>query len=151
MGHETFMRAALAEAKEAQAAGEIPIGAVVVVNGEVIGAGHNLKETHKDPTAHAEIIALREAGAKLQSWRLEDADLYVTIEPCPMCMGAMLQARVRRVVFGAFDTKFGAAGSVVDLSANSRFNHRIEVLDGVLEEECRQLMQDFFQDRRKTD
>ena len=147
--HETHMREALAEANKAFAAGEVPIGAIVVMQGQVVGRGHNLKETQSDPTAHAEIIALRDAGAKQQSWRLEDADLYVTIEPCPMCMGAMLQARVRRVVFGAFDPKAGAAGSVVDLSANSRFNHRIEVIDGILEEECRQLMQAFFQQRRK--
>jgi len=143
------MRKALEEAAKAFAAGEVPIGAVVVLDGEIIGAGHNLKETCNDPTAHAEIIALRKAGTRQKTWRLEGADLYVTIEPCPMCMGAMLQARVRRVVFGAFDPKAGAAGSVVDLSANSRFNHRIEVIDGVLEEECRQLMQDFFLRRRK--
>ena len=149
--HETYMREALGEARKAFAAGEVPIGAVVVLQGQVIGRGHNLRETNSDPTAHAEIIALREAGAKAQSWRLENADLYVTIEPCPMCMGAMLQARVRRVVFGAFDLKAGAAGSVVDLSANSRFNHRIEVIDGVLDEECRQLMQDFFKERRKSE
>lgn len=151
MGHEAFMEEALEEAKKAFAIGEVPIGAVVVKNGQLVAAGHNLKETLNDPTAHAEIIALRAAGNKLQSWRLEDADLYVTVEPCPMCMGAMLQARVRRVIFGTFDLKAGAAGSVVDLSANNRFNHRIEVIDGVLEEECRQLMHDFFQQRRKTD
>lgn len=147
---EAYMEQALAEAKEALALNEVPIGAVVVREGQVLGRGHNLKETKNDPTAHAEIIALREAGEKAQSWRLEGADLYVTVEPCPMCMGAMLQARVRRVIFGVFDPKFGAAGSVVDLSANSRFNHRIEVIDGILEEECRQLMQDFFQQRRKS-
>ena len=147
---EAYMEQALAEAKEALALNEVPIGAVVVGQGQVLGRGHNLKETENDPTAHAEIIALREAGVKTQSWRLEGADLFVTVEPCPMCMGAMLQARVRRVIFGVFDPKYGAAGSVVDLSANSRLNHRIEVFDGILEEECRQLMQDFFQQRRKS-
>lgn len=151
MSHETYMRRALAEAQKAQAAGEVPIGAVVVQNGEVMGAGHNLKETLQDPTAHAEIVAVREAAAKVGSWRLDEADVYVTIEPCPMCMGAMLQARIRRVIFGAFDPKAGAAGSVVDLSACKQFNHRMEIIDGVLEDECRQLMQDFFQERRKTE
>lgn len=149
--YEAYMEEALAEARKALVLNEVPIGALVVREGQVLGRGHNLKETQNDPTAHAEIIALREAGAKAQSWRLEGADLYVTVEPCPMCMGAMLQARVKRVIFGVFDTKAGAAGSVVDLSANSRFNHRIEVIDGILEEECRQLMQDFFQQRRKSE
>jgi len=146
-----FMREALAEAEKAQAKGEVPIGAVLVKDGEVIASGHNLKETLQDPTAHAEMIAIREAAGKLRSWRLDDADLYVTIEPCPMCMGAMLQARVRRVIFGAFEPKAGAAGSTVDLSVIRQFNHRIEVIDGVLEEECRRLMQEFFQERRKTE
>ena len=151
MGHDMFMREALAEAEKAQAKGEVPIGAVLVKDGEVIASGHNLKETLQDPTAHAEMIAIREAAGKLRSWRLDDADLYVTIEPCPMCMGAMLQARVRRVIFGAFEPKAGAAGSTVDLSVIRQFNHRIEVIDGVLEEECRRLMQEFFQERRKTE
>jgi tRNA(adenine34) deaminase len=145
------MREALAEAAKARAKGEVPIGAVLVKDGEVIGSGHNLKETLQDPTAHAEIIAIREAAGKIRSWRLDDADLYVTIEPCPMCMGAMLQARVRRVIFGAFEPKAGAAGSTVDLSVIRQFNHRIEVIDGVLEDECRRLMQEFFQRRRKTE
>ncbi|HHX94219.1 MAG TPA: nucleoside deaminase [Clostridia bacterium] len=145
------MREALAEAEKAQAKGEVPIGAVLVKDGEVIASGHNLKETLQDPTAHAEMIAIREAAGKLRSWRLDDADLYVTIEPCPMCMGAMLQARVRRVIFGAFEPKAGAAGSTVDLSVIRQFNHRIEVIDGVLEDECRRLMQEFFQRRRKTE
>jgi tRNA(adenine34) deaminase len=151
VGHHTFMREALAEAAKARAKGEVPIGAVLVKDGEVIGSGHNLKETLQDPTAHAEIIAIREAAGKIRSWRLDDADLYVTIEPCPMCMGAMLQARVRRVIFGAFEPKAGAAGSTVDLSVIRQFNHRIEVIDGVLEDECRRLMQEFFQRRRKTE
>jgi tRNA(adenine34) deaminase len=151
VGHDTFMREALAEAAKARAKGEVPIGAVLVKDGEVIGSGHNLKETLQDPTAHAEIIAIREAAGKIRSWRLDDADLYVTIEPCPMCMGAMLQARVRRVIFGAFEPKAGAAGSTVDLSVIRQFNHRIEVIDGVLEDECRRLMQEFFQRRRKTE
>ena len=151
MGHDMFMREALAESEKAQAKGQVPIGAVLVKDGEVIASGHNLKETLQDPTAHAEMIAIREAAGKLRSWRLDDADLYVTIEPCPMCMGAMLQARVRRVIFGAFEPKAGAAGSTVDLSVIRQFNHRIEVIDGVLEEECRRLMQEFFQERRKTE
>lgn len=151
MGHETYMRLALAEAEKAREAGEVPIGAVLVQGGQVIAAGHNLKETLQDPTAHAEVIAIREAAAKLNSWRLSGTDLYVTIEPCSMCMGAIIQARVRRIIFGAFDLKAGAAGSVVDLSACKPLNHQVEVIDGVLEDECRQLMQDFFARRRKTE
>ena len=151
MGHEGYMRQALAEAVKAREAGEVPIGAVVVLKGQVISAGHNLKETLQDPTAHAEIIAIREAASKLHSWRLEETDLYVTIEPCPMCMGAILQARIRRVIFGAFDPKAGAAGSVVDLSMCRQLNHQVEVMDGVLGDECRQLLQDFFGQRRKTE
>ena len=151
MGHERFMKAALAEAKRAGETGEVPIGAVLVLDGQVISAGHNLKETRQDPTAHAEIIAIREAASKLYSWRLENADLYVTIEPCPMCMGAIIQARIRRVIFGAFDPKAGAAGSVIDLSMCKPLNHQVELIDGVLEDECRQLMQDFFGQRRKTE
>ncbi len=151
MGHEGYMRQALAEAVKAREAGEVPIGAVLVLKGQVISAGHNLKETLQDPTAHAEIIAIREAASKLHSWRLEEADLYVTIEPCPMCMGAILQARIRRVIFGAFDPKAGAAGSVVDLSMCRQLNHQVEVMDGVLGDECRQLLQDFFGQRRKTE
>ena len=151
MGHEGYMRQALAEAVKAREAGEVPIGAVLVLKGQVISAGHNLKETLQDPTAHAEIIAIREAASKLHSWRLEETDLYVTIEPCPMCMGAILQARIRRVIFGAFDPKAGAAGSVVDLSMCRQLNHQVEVMDGVLGDECRQLLQDFFGQRRKTE
>ena len=151
MGHEGYMRQALAEAVKAREAGEVPIGAVLVLKGQVISAGHNLKETLQDPTAHAEIIAIREAASKLHSWRLEEIDLYVTIEPCPMCMGAIIQARIRRVIFGAFDPKAGAAGSVVDLSMCRQLNHQVEVMDGVLGDECRQLLQDFFGQRRKTE
>ena len=151
MGHEGYMRQALAEAVKAREAGEVPIGAVVVLKGQVISAGHNLKETLQDPTAHAEIIAIREAASKLHSWRLEETDLYVTIEPCPLCMGAILQARIRRVIFGAFDPKAGAAGSVVDLSMCRQLNHQVEIMDGVLGDECRQLLQDFFEQRRKTE
>lgn len=151
MGHDTFMMQALAQARKAGVVGEVPVGAVVVINDEVIASGYNLKENVKDPTAHAEIIALRQAAAKLGSWRLDNADLYVTVEPCPMCMGAILQARIRRVIFGAYDPKAGAAGSVIDLSQCKAFNHQVEVIDGVLEEECRKLLQDFFQERRKTE
>ena len=151
MDHEGYMRQALAEAVKAREAGEVPIGAVLVLKGQVISTGHNLKETLQDPTAHAEIIAIREAASKLHSWRLEETDLYVTIEPCPMCMGAIIQARIRRVIFGAFDPKAGAAGSVVDLSMCRQLNHQVEVMDGVLGDECRQLLQDFFGQRRKTE
>jgi len=128
--------------------GEVPIGAVLVVRDKIIAKGHNEKETRQDPTAHAEIIAIKQASKKLGSWRLNDADIYVTIEPCPMCVGAMLQARIKRLFFGAPDPKAGAVGSVVDLTAYRDFNHQIEVDGGILEEDCRKLIQDFFKSKR---
>jgi tRNA(adenine34) deaminase len=124
-----FMREALAEAQKAYQLDEVPIGAVVVKNGEVIGRGHNLRESKKDPTLHAEIIAIRQAAAVLGGWRLTDCDLYVTIEPCPMCAGAILQARIRRLIFGARDPKAGCAGSLYNLLEDTRFIWRgIEVV-----------------------
>ncbi len=146
--HEVFMRIALKEAEEAYAIGEVPVGAVVVINGAVIARGHNLRESLNDATAHAEIIALREAARKLGDWRLGEATVYTTIEPCAMCAGALVQFRVKRVIYGAKDPKAGAAGSVVDLLQESRFNHQVEVVDGVLEGECREVMQRFFQHMR---
>ncbi|ACX53208.1 CMP/dCMP deaminase zinc-binding protein [Ammonifex degensii KC4] len=142
------MREALSEAEKAYVRGEVPVGAVAVLNGEIIGRGHNLRETLKDATAHAEILALREAAKKIGDWRLEEVTLYTTLEPCPMCAGALIQFRVKRVVFGAFDPKAGAAGSVVDLLRDPRFNHQVEVVGGVLAEESGALLKRFFQELR---
>jgi tRNA(adenine34) deaminase len=147
--HEVFMRIALREAEKASGLGEVPVGAAVVVNGAVIARAHNLREGLNDATAHAEVIALREAARKLGDWRLEEATVYTTVEPCPMCAGAMVQFRVKKVVYGAKDPKAGAAGSVIDLLREERFNHQVEVVAGVLEEECRAVMQRFFESLRK--
>ncbi len=143
------MRAALGQALLAQAAGEVPVGAVVVHQGRIIGRGHNRPVTAHDPTAHAEIMAMREAAAALGNYRLDGCELFVTLEPCAMCSGAMLHARLARVVFGATDPKTGAAGSVVDLFAESRLNHRTQVQGGVLAEECGRLLSEFFLQRRQ--
>jgi tRNA(adenine34) deaminase len=143
-----FMQAALAEAKVAASAGEVPVGAVLVRHGEVVARGLNRPVQDSDPTAHAEIMALRAAAADEKNYRLTGATLYVTLEPCPMCVGAMLHARIDRLVFGAYDPKSGAAGSVVDLCDERRFNHRIEVNGGLLEEQCAGLLQRFFAERR---
>ena len=145
---EWFMRLAIREAERALEHEDVPIGAVVVHAGEVIGAGHNERELRQDPTAHAEVIALREAAAALGSWRVLDSVLYVTLEPCAMCAGAIVLARVPRVVYGTADPKAGAAGSVLDVLAEPRFNHRPEVEAGVLQPECAALLLDFFAARR---
>ena len=142
------MRLALREAERALEHDDVPIGAVVVHEGEVIGAGRNERELRQDPTAHAEMIALREAARGLGSWRLVDAVLYVTLEPCAMCAGAIVLARVSRVVFAASDPKAGAAGSVLDVLGEPRLNHRPEVAGGLLADEAAALLQDFFGDRR---
>ena len=146
---EAFIREALHEAEKAYALGEVPVGAVVVVDGEIVSRAHNLRETLKDATAHAEIIALREAARARGGWRLEDAVVYTTMEPCPMCAGALVQFRVRKVVYGVADPKAGAAGSIVNLLQEPRFNHQVEVEAGVLEEECREIVQRFFQELRQ--
>lgn len=143
-----FMDLALAEARVALGAGEVPVGAVVVRNGQVIGRGHNSPVHDHDPTGHAEIAALREAARNLGNYRLDDCDVYVTLEPCAMCAGAMLHARVRRVIFGASDPKTGAAGSVLDLFGIDSLNHQTTVASGVREEECGQMLRSFFQSRR---
>ena len=149
MNHDYYMGEALAEAREAFKDGEIPIGAVVVRDGQIISRGHNAREVLKDATAHAEIIALRRAGAALGGWRLPECTLYVTVEPCPMCAGAMIQARLPRLVFGARDAKGGAVGSLYNLVQDERFNHRLEVVEGVMAEEAAELMQRFFRERRR--
>jgi tRNA(adenine34) deaminase len=143
-----FMKEALEEAKKAYELDEVPIGAVVVKDGKIIGRGHNLREREQDPTLHAEIIAIRQAAAELGSWRLTDCELYVTIEPCPMCAGAILQSRIPRVIYGARDPKAGCAGSLYNLLEDSRFNHRAEVVEGVLEEECAEIIRGYFRQKR---
>jgi tRNA(adenine34) deaminase len=145
---EHFMRVALAEAAEAADHGDVPVGAVVVREGEVIGQAHNERELRGDPTAHAEILALRAAATTLGSWRLLGTVVYCTLEPCPMCAGAMQQARVARVVFGAPDGKVGAAGTVVDPLRDPRLLHRVEVRGGVLAVDAIGLLRSFFDDRR---
>jgi tRNA(adenine34) deaminase len=145
---EYFMRLAIREAQSALGHDDVPIGAVVVHDGEVIGAGHNERELRQDPTAHAELIALREASRALGSWRVLDAVLYVTLEPCAMCAGGIVLARVPRVVYGTTDPKAGAAGSVLDILAEPRLNHRPQVAGGLLAAECAALLTDFFGSRR---
>jgi tRNA(adenine34) deaminase len=145
---EYFMRLALREAARALEHEDVPIGAVVVREGEVIGSGHNEREVREDPTAHAEMIALREAARALGSWRVLDAVMYVTLEPCPMCAGAIVLARIPRVTFGAADPQAGAAGSVLDVLSEPRLNHRPSVQAGLLAEECAELLQAFFASRR---
>ena len=142
------MRLALREAMQALDHDDVPIGAVVVRDGEVIGAGHNERELRADPTAHAEMIALREASRQLGSWRILDSVMYVTLEPCAMCAGAIVLARIPRVVFGATDPKAGAAGSVLDVLDSPKLNHRPQVESGLLAEECADLLRAFFAPRR---
>jgi tRNA(adenine34) deaminase len=143
-----FMRVAIEHAQRALEHDDVPIGAVVVRDGHVIGSGRNERELRQDPTAHAEILALREAAATLGSWRVLDSALYVTLEPCAMCAGAIVLARVPRVVYGTVDAKAGAAGSVLDVLAEPRLNHRPEVSGGVLADECAALLRAFFAARR---
>lgn len=149
------MRLALEQAAQAAALGEVPVGAVAVHDGRVIGAGYNRKESDQDPTAHAEMIALRRAASALRNWRLIGVTLYSTLEPCPMCAGAMIQGRLERLVYGAPDTRFGAGGTIVDVLGEPRFNHRVAVTTGVLEEEAAELLQGFFRrlrdERREPD
>ncbi|HUO20298.1 MAG TPA: tRNA adenosine(34) deaminase TadA [Steroidobacteraceae bacterium] len=148
-GHDLkFMRAALGQASAAGERGEVPVGAVLVRGGEIIAAGGNSPLASHDPTAHAEIEALRAAGRALGSYRLTDTTLYVTLEPCVMCAAAIVHARVRRLVFGAFDPRAGAAGSITDVFALPQLNHRVDVFGGVLMEECALLLQQFFAARR---
>jgi tRNA(adenine34) deaminase len=145
---ERWMREAIALAHAAQARGEVPVGAVVVSDGRIVGRGGNAPIAASDPTAHAEIAALREAGRALGNYRLPDCDLYVTLEPCAMCAGALIHSRIRRVVFGASDPKTGACGSVVDLFAEPRLNHHTSVSGGVAAQECGSLLSAFFAARR---
>ena len=145
---EQYMRAALREARRALEDDEVPVGAVVVHGSRVIGRAFNQRERLKDPTAHAEMIALTQASAALEDWRLEGATLYVTLEPCVMCAGALVQARISRVVFGAKDPRSGACGSLYNVGIDPRLNHRFEIVDGVLEAECAALLHEFFSSKR---
>ena len=150
MSDATYMGEALALARQAAAAGEVPVGAVVVKDGAVIGRGHNHPVAAHDPTAHAEVVAMRDAAARLGNYRLVDCTLYVTLEPCAMCAGAIMHARLGRVVYGAADPKAGACGSVVNLFAESRLNHHATVAGGMMAEEAGKLLQEFFSMRRRT-
>lgn len=142
------MQNALEEAKLAAIKGEVPIGAVAVSAGEIIATAHNLRETTKDPLGHAEMLLLRQLGGKKESWRLEEITVYVTCEPCLMCMGALIHARVPKLVFGCAEPKTGACGSLYDLSNDPRLNHQIEVVRGVLQEECGAVLKEFFKKLR---
>jgi tRNA(adenine34) deaminase len=146
--HEPFMREALALARRAEANGEVPVGAVVVVDGEIVGRGCNSPIAQSDATAHAEILALREAGASLRNYRLERATLYATLEPCAMCAGALVAARVQSLVFGARDLRFGGVRSKFQIADSELLNHRVEIVEGVLAAECVELVKKFFESRR---
>ena len=139
-----YMRLALAEAEKAAAIGETPVGAVLVIDNQVIAAAHNMRETWQDPAAHAELLVVREAAARLGRWRLQDATVYVTLEPCLMCAGALVLARVGRLVYGCRDPKAGALGSVYDVVRDGRLNHTYRITPGVLEADCRAMLTDFF-------
>ncbi|MCR6525341.1 tRNA adenosine(34) deaminase TadA [Lysinibacillus capsici] len=149
-----FMKQALEEAQQAALLGEVPIGAVLVYEGKIIARAHNLRETTQNATTHAELLVIQEACKKIGSWRLEDTTLYVTLEPCPMCAGAILQSRVPRVVYGARDQKAGCVDSLYQLLNDERFNHECDVTEGILAEECGQILTDFFKalrDRKKAE
>jgi tRNA(adenine34) deaminase len=146
-----FMREAIDEAARARARDEVPVGAVVVLDGKIIGRGHNQPIASKDPTAHAEILAIREAARALGAYRLPGAILYVTLEPCVMCVGAAIHARIASIRYGARDEKAGALGSVYDIGRDGQLNHRIEVIGGIMEEECALMLRDFFKQRRARD
>ena len=144
-----YMKAALKEAEKAAEKLEVPIGAVLVLNGEIIARAHNLRETEQSAVAHAELMVIEQACKKLGTWRLEDATLYVTLEPCPMCSGAIILSRVKRVVYGASDPKGGCAGTFMNLLTDERFNHQSEVTAGVLAQECGDILSEFFKDLRR--
>jgi|SRR5690625_1700902 len=149
MVDEKFMRIALQEANKAKKLGEVPIGAVIVKENQVVSTGYNLRETSQTALSHAELIAIDEANKTLNSWRLDDCTLYVTLEPCPMCAGAIVQARIKRVVFGAYDPKAGCAGTLMNLLNEKRFNHQVSLTSGVLLENCSELLTNFFKDLRR--
>ncbi|MDH5640416.1 MAG: tRNA adenosine(34) deaminase TadA [Nitrospira sp.] len=146
-----FMQLALRQAALAPADGEVPIAAVLVREGQILASAHNLRETQQDPTAHAEMIVIRQAAEQLHTWRLTETTLYVTLEPCPMCAGAIVQSRIPRLVFGAWDPKAGACGSIFDITNERRLNHRVNVMGGILEQESQALLQHFFRTKRNGD
>lgn len=148
MGHQDWMHIALEQAQIAYDLGEVPIGAVMVQDNKVLALAHNEKELRQDPTAHAEVLAIQRATEELGAWRLSEATLYVTLEPCPMCAGSLVQARLKSLVYGAADLKGGAVGSVMNVLDANRWNHRVEVVAGILEEECSSILKDFFRKRR---
>ena len=147
---EKFMKEALKEAKKAYEKDEVPVGAIIVKDGKIISRAYNLKESKKDTTCHAEILAIKKASKKLESWRLEGCTMYVTLEPCPMCSGALIQSRIDKVVIGTMDYKTGACGSVLNLSNDYKFNHKLDIEAGIMKEECEKILQDFFKYLRKN-
>ncbi|HCK40273.1 MAG: tRNA-specific adenosine deaminase [Planctomycetaceae bacterium] len=149
MNHDFYMAMALAQAEEARSEDEVPVGAVVVRDGVLVGAAHNQREKLRDPTAHAEMIAITQAAMALESWRLEGCSLYVTLEPCPMCAGAILQARVSHIVFGAMDPKAGAVRSLYNLLDDDRMNHQTEITSGVMKMQCGKILSEFFTEKRR--
>lgn len=146
---ERFMREAVRQARKAAAIEEVPIGCVIARENKIIARGYNKRNTQGCTLAHAELIAIRKASRKLQDWRLEDCTLYVTLEPCPMCAGAILQARIPRLVIGTMNPKAGSAGSIINILQNQMFNHQVEQTEGILQQECQQLLQDFFRELRR--
>ncbi len=146
---EKFMKEALKEAKKADKKLEVPVGCVIVKDGKIIARAHNIKETKQDTTKHAEIIAIQKASKKLETWRLLDTQMYVTLEPCSMCAGAIIQARIKKVYIGAMDEKTGACGSVLNLLQDYKFNHKVEVETGIRKEECENILKEFFKKLRK--
>ena len=148
---ERFMKEALKEAKKAYDKLEVPVGCVIVKDGKIVARAHNLKETKKDTTKHAEILAIQKASKKLEAWRLLDCDMYVTLEPCSMCAGAIVNSRIRNLYIGTMDKKTGAAGSVLNLFEDFTFNHKVTVQNGILKEQCEKILKDFFKELRKRD
>lgn len=143
-----FMKEALKEAQKSYKKEEIPVGAIIVKDGKIIAKGHNLKETKTDPTKHAEIIAIQKACKKLQTWRLTGCTMYVTLEPCSMCAGSLIQSRLDKVVIGTMDEKTGACGSVLNLLSDYKFNHTVQIETGIMQEECKKILQQFFKELR---
>jgi len=148
MKQDKYMLEAIKEARKALKTGDIPVGAVVVLNGKIIVRAHNEKEKRGDSTAHAELLCLQKAAKKLKTWRLNNIDIYTTLEPCPMCAGAMVQARIKTLIFGASDPKAGAAGSIMNIVKNKRLNHKPIIVKGVLKEECSRILKEFFKSLR---
>lgn len=147
--HEYYMKQALKEAEKAYKKLEVPVGAIIVKNGKIIARAHNQKEEKKDTTRHAEILAIQKASKKLQSWRLIDCEMYITLEPCSMCAGAIINSRIKKIYIGANDEKTGAAGSVLNLFKDYKFNHKVEVEQGLLKKECEKILKEFFKELRK--